>query len=45
MRSLSVFFLFLTASVHLWAQEELSLARAIEIGLQNNFDVQIQKLR
>jgi outer membrane protein len=44
MRSLSVFFLFLTASVHLWAQEELSLARAIEIGLQNNFDVQIQKL-
>jgi outer membrane protein len=26
------------------AQEELSLERAIEIGLQNNFDVQIQKL-
>jgi outer membrane protein TolC len=26
------------------AQEQLSLARAIELGLQNNFDVQIQKL-
>lgn len=35
------FFLFPFLSV---AQEQLSLARAIEIGLQNNFDVQIQKL-
>ena len=43
MKYLAVVILF--ASVyHVQAQEPLSLARAIEIGLQNNFDVQIQKL-
>jgi outer membrane protein len=31
-------------SVGVYAQESLSLVRAIELGLQNNFDVQIQKL-
>jgi outer membrane protein len=31
-------------SVGGYAQKPLSLARAIELGLQNNFDVQIQKL-
>lgn len=37
--------LFLLASAYgAFAQESLSLARAIERGLQNNFDVQIQKL-
>jgi outer membrane protein len=39
----SVFFLMAGLS-GLRAQESLSLARAIERGLQNNFDVQIQKL-
>jgi outer membrane protein TolC len=37
-----VFLFFL--SINVQAQEPLSLARAIELGLQNNFDVQIQKL-
>jgi len=36
-----VFFLFPFVGA---AQEQLSLARAIELGLQNNFDVQIQRL-
>lgn len=40
--SLGIFFLVLSIGVN--AQEALSLERAIEIGLQNNFDVQIQKL-
>jgi outer membrane protein len=31
-------------SVGVYAQESLSMVRAIELGLQNNFDVQIQKL-
>ncbi|MCS6973219.1 MAG: TolC family protein [Cyclobacteriaceae bacterium] len=35
--------LFLSTG-YLWAQEQLSLSRAIELGLQNNLDVQIQKL-
>ncbi len=35
---------FFILSIGVYAQEALSLERAIEIGLQNNFDVQIQKL-
>jgi outer membrane protein len=41
--SAGVFFL-IALSISVYAQETLSLARAIELGLQNNFDVQIQKL-
>lgn len=36
--------LFLSGSFITQAQDTLSLARAIQIGLQNNFDVQIGKL-
>lgn len=36
--------LLLVLSLMTTAQEQLSLARAIEVGLQNNLDVQIQKL-
>lgn len=37
-------FLLILFSVGVSAQEPLSLERAIELSLQNNFDVQIQKL-
>ncbi|MCK6616959.1 MAG: TolC family protein [Cyclobacteriaceae bacterium] len=43
MRSIFVA-LLLVLSLMAIAQEQLSLARAIELGLQNNLDVQIQKL-
>lgn len=36
--------LFLSGSLLAQAQDTLSLARAVQIGLQNNFDVQIGKL-
>ncbi len=36
--------LLITGYITTWAQENLSLARALELGLQNNLDVQIQKL-
>jgi outer membrane protein len=44
MKYSSGIFLLVALSVGVHAQETLSLARAIEIGLQNNFDVQIQQL-
>lgn len=44
MKYLAALFFFTFVSINAQAQEPLSLARAIELGLQNNFDVQIQKL-
>lgn len=41
-RFIKILVFLLTGYVH--AQESLSLSRAIELGLQNNLDVQIQKL-
>lgn len=40
----NIVILFLVTGMSAGAQENLSLARALEIGLQNNLDVQIQKL-
>jgi outer membrane protein len=44
MKYLATLVLISVVSINSQAQEPLSLARAIELGLQNNFDVQIQKL-
>ncbi|MBX2944251.1 MAG: TolC family protein [Cyclobacteriaceae bacterium] len=44
MRNFVVLFFLIVGPYFLYAQQPLSLARAIEIGLQKNFDVQIQKL-
>lgn len=43
MRSIKIF-LAVLLSTYIRAQESLSLSRAIELGLQNNLDVQIQRL-
>ena len=44
MKYLFGLFSLIVLSFSVYAQEGLSLGRAIELGLQNNFDVQIQKL-
>jgi outer membrane protein len=44
MKYCAAFSLLLVSVITVQAQETLSLERAIEIGLQNNYDVQIQKL-